>query len=561
MTPGCGEGDRIERQTDVVEQPGTEMVFDTLLTGGLVLDGTGASGVRADVGIRGDRIAAVGDLSRAQAGVRLDAVGLHLAPGFIDIHTHSDLSINWDTGQGSALAMGVTTQVVGNCGLSLGFATDGANFAFEKRWLAPHGARIRWKSFDEHLRQIEANGLATHFIPLAGHGTLRKRIMGMEERPAAPDDRAQMRRELEGALEAGVWGFSSGLEYPPSAYADENELAELCAVVADYGGFYATHLRNEGDTLVESVQEALNVAERAGLPLQLSHHKAENRANWGKVNTTLKMVDAARERGLDVQLDQYPYTAFMTALSIQILPRWALSGPQEETTARLLDPAQRRRILAELRAAHPAWNDLTAASPWHNIQIGVCRSRPETQGHTIAALSSAAGSDPLDYVLTLIAETNCNVSAVNFAMREEDIATVLRYPWTSIGSDGVGTHPDGSNAQDQIHPRTYGTFPRILSRYVRELGLITEAEAIHKMTGLPASRLGLRDRGRIAPGMIADLTLYNPATVADAATFAMPHQYAHGIETVLVSGRIAYTGGHTTEARAGAVLRRPTVSK
>ena len=540
----------------MAEQHGAETVFDTILTGGQVLDGTGAAAARADIGLRGDRIAAVGDLSQAQAGVRIDATGLHIAPGFIDIHTHSDVSIGWDTGQSSALAMGVTTQVVGNCGLSMGFANDGPNFALEKRWIAPHGGRIRWNTFDEHLRQIEANGLATHFVPLAGHGTLRKRFMGMEERPAAAEDMAQMRRELEAALKAGVWGFTSGLEYPPSAYADVDELAELCTVVADYGGFYATHLRSEGDTLIESVQEALNVVERAGLPLQLSHHKAENRANWGKVKTTLQMVEAARERGMDVQLDQYPYTAFMTALSIQLLPRWALSGTQEETTARLLDPPQRRRIVAEIRAAHPEWSDMSAHSPWHNIQIGVCRGRPDTQGFSLAILSSGAGRDPLDFALDLIAETGGNVSAVNFAMNEEDIAAVLRYPWTSIGSDAVGTHPDGTNAQDQIHPRTYGTFPRVLSRYVRELGILTEAEAIHKMTGLPAARLGLRDRGRIAPGMAADLTLYNPATVGDAATFASPHQYAHGIETVLVSGRIAYTDGHPTEARAGAVLRR-----
>ncbi|MCW3052034.1 MAG: dihydroorotase, partial [Chthonomonadales bacterium] len=213
----------------MAKQPGAETVFDTILTGGQVMDGTGAAAVRADIGLRGDRIAAVGDLSQAQAGVRIDATGLHIAPGFIDIHTHSDVSIGWDTGQASALAMGVTTQVVGNCGLSLGFATDGPNFALEKRWIALHGARIRWNTFDEHLRQIEANGLATHFVPLAGHGTLRKRFMGMEERPPAADDMAQMRRELEAALKAGVWGFTSGLEYPPSAYADEDELTELCA--------------------------------------------------------------------------------------------------------------------------------------------------------------------------------------------------------------------------------------------------------------------------------------------------------------------------------------------
>ncbi len=545
----------------MAEQAGAQTVFDRVLTGGHVLDGTGALAVRADVGIRGDRIAAVGYLSQAQAGIRMDVSGLHIAPGFIDIHTHSDISIGWDTGQASALAMGVTTQVVGNCGLSLGFATDSPTFAFEKRWLAPHGAAIRWSTFDEHLRQIEANGLATHFVPLAGHGTLRKRVMGTDERPASDSESGEMRRELEAALQAGVWGFSSGLEYPPSAYADEDELAELCAVVADYGGFYATHLRSEGDTLVESVQEALNVAERAGLPLQLSHHKAENRANWGKVRTTLQMVTEARERGLDVQLDQYPYTAFMTSLSIQILPRWALSGTQEETAARLRDAALRARILSELRTAHPDWQADSPEAPWRFIQVGVCRARPELQGRTIASFSSDVGLDPLEVVLDLMAETECSVSAVNFAIGEEDIATVLRYPWTSIGSDGVGTNPQGTNGLDQIHPRTYGTFPRVLSRYVRELGIITEADAIHRMTGLPAARLGLRERGRIAPGYFADLTVYNPATVADAATFAVPHQYAQGIEAVLVNGSLAYTPGQPTEARAGAVLRRTGISK
>ncbi len=529
--------------------------FDMLIRGGTVLDGTGAAGIRADVGITDDTITAVGDLAQAEAGRVLEAAGLHVAPGFIDIHTHSDISVTFDPGQASALAMGVTTQVTGNCGLSLGFATDSDTFTFEKRWLAPHGGRITWKTFAEHLNVIEGNGVATNYLTLAGHGTLRKRIMGMEDRIPEAGELLAMERELDAALEAGAWGLSSGLEYPPSSYATEDELVALSRIVAARGGLYATHLRNEGDTLIEAVQEALNVAERAGLPLQLSHHKAEGRPNWGKVQTTLGMVTAARARGLDVQLDQYPYTAFMTGLAIQTLPRWVLSGSNEETTARLLDPAQRAAIVAEMRAAHPEWDDLSAASPWNSIQIGVSRGRPEIQGRTLAELAAEAGRHPIDYVLDLLIETGGFVSAVNFAINETDIETVMRSPWTAIGSDGVGTHPDGKAGQDKIHPRAYGTFPRVLGRYVRELGILSTAEAIHKMTGLPAARLGLADRGRIAPGLRADITIYDPATVADRATFDKPHQFAVGIQTVLVNGRLAWENGHPTDRRAGRILR------
>jgi N-acyl-D-aspartate/D-glutamate deacylase len=529
--------------------------FDLLIRGGTILDGIGAEAVRADIGIRGEAIVAVGDLSQAHAGRVLDATGLRVTPGFIDIHTHSDISVTFDPGQASALAMGVTTQITGNCGLSLGLAANTDVFTFEKRWLAPHGARITWNTFAQHLRLIEDNGVATNYLSLAGHGTLRKRVIGMEERAPQADEMQAMQRELDTAMDAGVWGLSSGLEYPPSSYATEDELVELSKIVAARGGFYATHLRSEGDTLVESVQEALNISERAGLPLQLSHHKAEGRPNWGKVRTTLDMVEAARARGLDVQLDQYPYTAFMTGLAIQTLPRHALSGSTEEMVARLRDPVQRAAILAEMRAAHPDWEDLSAASPWNNVLIGISRGRPEIQGRTVASLAQEAGRSPLDYVLDLLIETGGMVAAIHFAIDETDIATVMRYPWTAIGSDGVGTHPDGIASADRIHPRAYGTFPRVLGRYVRELGILTEAEAIHKMTGLPAARLGLKARGVIAPGHFADLTLYDPKTVGDRATFEAPHQFAAGIHTVLVNGQIAYDNGQPTDARAGHVLR------
>ena len=546
------------KKADVQNTANTEPAqnYDILIRGGTVFDGTGAAGVRADIGIRGDKIAFAGNLDGVTAGRVIDANGLHVAPGFIDIHTHSDISAVYDTGQGSAVGMGVTTQVVGNCGLSPGFATPASVFEFEKRWLAPHGARIRWNTYAEFLQQIEEAGFATNFYPLAGHGTLRKRVMGMEERPPSAEDMTAMQRELAAAMEAGCWGLSSGLEYPPSSYADETELAELCKIVADAGGFYATHLRNEGDTLAEAVQEALNVAARAELPLQLSHHKAEGRANWGKVQTTLGMVSAARAWGMDVQLDQYPYTAFMTGLSIQILPRWALSGTPEETQARLTDPAVRAAILAELRTAHPEWNDFGENAPWRSIQIGIHRSRPELAGRTIESLAQEANQNPLEYVLELLAEAEGFIAAIHFAIGEADIAAVMQHDFTSIGSDGVGTHPGGTAGDDRIHPRAYGTFPRVLGRYVRELGILTEAQAIYKMTGLPAARLKLTDRGRIAPGKFADITIYDPRHIDDCATFDAPHQYPVGIGMVLVNGRIAWERGAPTDVRAGSVLRR-----
>jgi N-acyl-D-amino-acid deacylase len=539
-----------------VQEAAGESVLDLLIVGGTVYDGTGAEGIAANVGIRDDRIVAVGDLTGAHAGRVVDARGKVVAPGFIDIHTHSDVSVWYDTGQASALAMGVTTQVVGNCGLSLGFATTDAVFEFEKRWLAPHGARIHWSSYAEHLQLISERGIGTNFLPLAGHGTLRKRVMGMEERAASAADLATMCRELDQAMEAGAWGLSSGLEYTPSSYADVTELTELCRVVGRYGGLYATHLRSEGDTLVEAVQEALNVAEGACVPLQLSHHKAEGRANWGKVATTLRMVTEARARGLDVQLDQYPYTAFMTRLEVQVLPPTARTGSNAEILARLADPASRAAILSELRRAHPDWEDLSADSPWENVRIGVCRARPEIQGRSVAALAREAGRNPVEWALDLLIETQLMVSAVNFAIGEENIAEVMRYPYTSIGSDAVATHPQGTAKDDRIHPRTYGTFARVLGRYARDLGVLTTAQAIHKMTGLPSARLGLVGRGLLQPGCYADLVVYDPQTIADLATFDMPHRYAAGVELVLVNGRVALEQGEPTAARAGTLLRR-----
>lgn len=528
---------------------------ELLLRNGVILDGTGLPPYRGDIGITADRITALGDLSGVSGGVERDISGLHVAPGFIDIHTHSDISITYDPLQSSALAMGVTTQVTGNCGLSMGLVQNSSVFDMERRWLALHGARVRWSSFEEHFKQIQDTGIATNYLTLVGHGSVRKRVMGLSANAPTADELVRMQAEVATGMEAGAWGLSSGLEYPPASFANEEELVALCTTVGRYGGLYATHLRNEGDTLIEAVQEALNISERAGIPLQLSHHKAEGRENWGKVSQTLAMVDAARARGLDVQLDQYPYTAFMTALAVQTIPAWANAGSIEDVAKRLQDPETRARVLAEIRAKNPSWDSLEPGTHWHTVQIGICRGKPEYQGKTVAALAMSAGRSPLEFVIDLLSESHDFIAAVSFAIGEEDIVRVLQHPFTAIGSDGVGTNTNTVTRHEKIHPRTYGTFPRVFAKYVRELGVLREEQAVYKMTLLPATRLGLQGRGRLAIGAFADIVVYNPDTIGDVATFNEPHRYSTGVSLTLVNGRIAWEAGEATQNRSGSILR------
>lgn len=530
--------------------------FDIVIRGGVVLDGTAQVGFAADVGIRDDRITAIGDLTGAEVGRTIDASKRRVTPGFVDIHTHSDLSVLFHPQQESIISQGVTTQVVGNCSLCVGLATNDDVFTFEKRWLGAQGIQITWDSMDGHLKRVEESGVATNYVMLAGQGTLRKRVIGMDDRPATSDEIDRMKGHLEEAFEAGAWGLSTGLEYTPSKYAGIPELTELSKVAGKYSGFYASHLRNEGDFLIEAVEEAIEIGERAGVGVQLSHHKAEGRANWGKVHETLKIVEAARSRGLDVQLDQYPYTAFQTSVSVQFLPAWANSGDNDEVLARLANPDQRKTILADIRANHADWDDLGPDSHWESVEIGVCRSNRSLQGRTIAALARERGQNPIETVLDIILSEKNFVSAINFAINEEDIAFVMRHPLTMIGSDAVGTAPYGKMGEDRVHPRSYGTFPRVLGRYVREKGTLTEAEAIRKMTSMPADRLGLPDRGRIAVGQYADVVIYDPATITDNATFAESHQFSSGIDSVLINGRVTWQSGAPSGSLPGRVLRK-----
>lgn len=526
-------------------------VFDVVLSGGEVADGLGSPLVRSDIGIVGERVVAIGELGEATARQRFDVSGQVVTPGFIDIHTHSDVSVLFTPGMESSLAQGVTSEVVGNCGISLGLATDAPEFSLERRWLEGAGGALSWSSLDGFLTRVSETGCALNIATLAGHGSLRKRVMGLAHRAPDAVELAQMQRDLAQALEQGAIGLSSGLEYVPGSYADVAELTALARVAAEAGGFYATHLRDEGDLLEESVAEAIAVAEGAGIALQLSHHKAERKRNWGKVLATLAQVDAAQARGVDILLDQYPYTAYQTSLAVIALPPWANAGDPESLAAKLADP--------ELRARARHWMGELADSggiAWDAVEIASC-PHPELVGKSIATLAAAQGADPRDLILNLLGEGSGWVSAAHFAMSEGDVERVLSDPRVMIGSDSVAMNPRAPSAEaHRPHPRSYGTFARILEHYVQTRNLLSLPEAIRRMTSLPAQRLGWSERGRLSPGAIADITVFSPTQIRERATFVAPHALASGVELVFVSGTLAWQDGQPTGSRTGNVLRR-----
>lgn len=520
---------------------------DLIIRAALVYDGLGNPPVTQDIGVTGDIITGLGDLSGQSAARTIDGTGLAVCPGFIDIHTHSDFSLLANPLMASSVAQGVTTEVVGNCGTSIGLATQDDVFLQERRWVERGGESITWSSLGQYLQRVRDNGIAANIATLAGHGTIRKAVMGFENRPPTEAELARMQHLLDSALAAGAVGVSTGLEYIPGAYSKIEEQAALVKVAAAANGFYATHLRNEGDTLIESVQEAITVVETAGCALQLSHHKVEGRHNWGVIVKTLGMIQAARDRGMDVLTDQYPYIAYMTGLAVVLLPGWAQEGSAETMTALLSDPVQRQRVLEQIESE---------GRDYDSIKIGIARGRADVQGLSLRELGALDGKSPAEAGVDLLVREEGWVAALNFAMSEDDVETIMRFPFTMIGSDGVAHDPIRDHTADRTHPRSYGTFPRVLGEYVRKRGVLTFEEAVRRMTSLPAQRLRLTDRGALKTGMKADLVLLTPGQVADSATFDEPHQYPAGIHSVYVNGTLAFAGGESTGARAGRVLAR-----
>ena len=530
-------------------------MFDLVLMGGHLIDGTGAPSRPADVAVAGERVVAIGDLRDRESQQVIDVTGLLVTPGFIDIHAHSEVALLVDPRAASKVRQGVTSEISGMCGLSAAPLEGQARDEFSV-WTARFGLEPNWTTLADFFEILENQGLALNFGTLTGHGNLRNAAMGSADRSPTAAEQDAMARMLAQSLEEGALGLSSGLFYTPGSYAGTTELAMLGQVVAAQGGLYDTHIRNEGRHLEKALQEAMEVGRDSGVPVQISHLKLASRDHWGQAGRVLAYLDAARAGGLDLGWDQYPYAAASTTLDAAMPPQFHAGG-RAALLQRLQDPQQRAQIAqAILSDAGGDWENMIRESSWDNLLLSFHPTQPDLAGRTLASIAATRRLDPLETAFDLILETGAQAMIVDFCMDEGDVATILRHPATMVVTDAEALAVDGLLSQGTPHPRTYGTYPRVLARYVREQGLLTWEEAIHKMTGLPATRLGLRDRGHVHEGAFADLVVLDPDTVADTATYAAPHQYPEGIHHVLVNGRFVVQDGTQTEELPGQVLRR-----
>ncbi|MEV1288785.1 D-aminoacylase [Micromonospora sp. NPDC049679] len=527
--------------------------LDLLVTGGDVLDGTGSPARAADVGVRDGRLVLLPPQSRTPAVQVVDAAGLVVTPGFIDVHTHSDLLAGDDPQRevlrGAPLRQGVTTEICGNCGIS--------PFPVPPERSGPVGELIAatfgppaasYASFPEFAA---AQGVArrNHLAALVGHGTLRAAVVGFAQRRATPDEIRRMGELLDGALAAGAAGLSTGLIYSPGVNAGTDEVIALARVAAAHGKPYVTHLRDEMSQVESALEEAIEIAAAAGSALQVSHHKTAGRRAWGATVRTLARLDRARAEGLDVTCDVYPYTAGSTALHA-MLPPWVIADGVPAMLAAIAEPAVRERIRADIVAGVPGWENTVGNGGWDLIRVASAPNSPNVQGHTIAELAAAAGTDPVHYACALLVAERGDVTILSHSMHEDDVRRVLASPLTMLCSDGVPK-------PGRPHPRWAGSFTRVLGHYVRDVGLLSLAEAVHKMTAMPARRFGLRDRGLLADGYAADLVVFDPQRVADGATYDDPLAAPRGVRCVVVAGEIVVDGDDVTDARPGRVLAVP----
>jgi len=539
-------------------------VFDVKIINGTIVDGTGGHRYKADVGIKEDLIAQIGNLRDSESRVTLDAAGLIVAPGFIDMHTHSDLSILYDRHANSKVYDGVTTEVIGNCGIGVAPVS-----AKRKQLLIDYlGTRLigslpvtielKWVTFEEYLDYIRRHPPAVNVAPLLAQGVVRIAEMGFEKGKATADQVARMRAMVEEAMAHGALGLSSGLVYLPGAYTDTDELVELAKGVRRHGGFYATHIRSEGDGVFDALDEAITVAKQAQVPLHVSHLKLASKAVWGMTEELFERIARAERDGVEISFDVYPYAAGMTALSA-LLPPWVFEGGVHQLLQRLSDNAIRERIKEDCRRGIPGWQSFAdCAGNWNNITIAtvISDSSKYLEGKTIEEISSEEGKEPYDVVFDILLMENARVQIVVKMMREQDVAQILCHPKAMYGSDGMCLSTEGILSFGKPHPRAFGTHGRILGKYVREMGVLTLEDAVKKMTSMPASRLGLRKRGVLKEGYYADITVFDPEKVQDRATYDDPQQYTAGVEFVIVNGQVVVRDGRHQEVFPGRVVGR-----
>jgi N-acyl-D-amino-acid deacylase len=506
----------------------------------------------ADIGVVGDTITAIEAIAPEQARRVVDVSGLHVCPGFIDIHSHSDGDILVYPTADSRVRQGITTEITGNCGSSAApLAGVGAD---ERRtaWSEEEGIQADWTDIASYCARVEQTKTSINQALLLGQGTLRRNAIGLVNRPLTSDELKSVLRAVEEGVDQGAFGLSTGLEYTPGRYTPTEEIVEMARVVARRGGLYASHIRNEEETLLEAVNEAIDIGRRAGVRVEISHLKAAGRRNWGKQRAALSLIESAQRDGIEALADAYPYTAYSTGLTI-FLEDWALEGGAKAVIARLRDANDRARIRKETASR-------VESDPGDYNLIVISRVRSEKNrplvGKSLAEIGSIRKIDPVDALLRLIEEEEGSASFIGHGMSPDNVEMVLSHPLVMIGSDGSSMAPIGKAAESRPHPRSYGTCSRVLSYYARERRLFDLPTAVKKMTSMPADQLGLSDRGRIARGRKADLVVFNAATVKDEATFENPHRYATGIVHVLVNGVLVVENGNHTGARPGRVLRK-----
>ncbi|MEO7165412.1 MAG: D-aminoacylase [Spartobacteria bacterium] len=531
--------------------------FDVLIKNGTVYDGQGGEGRQADVALKGDRIAGVGDFKNAKAGLTIDASGLAVAPGFINMLSWSTESLIADGRSQSEIRQGVTTEIMGE-GESMGPVNDAVRAKMLRDQKDIH-YDITWKTLAGYLGFLEKRGVSCNVASFIGATTIRENVIGFEDKAPIPEQLDAMRELVRQEMEAGALGIGTSLIYPPAFYAKTPELIELCKVAAKYQGKYISHLRSEGNQLLQALDELIQISREAKIPAEVYHIKAAGESNWPLLDAALAKIEAAQKDGLKITADMYTYTAAGTGLDA-CLPPWTEDGGYPALFKRLRDPATREKIAAQVKTPSDEWENLylAAGSPEKLLLVGFksAKLKPLT-GKSLAEVAKMRGKDPIETIMDLIAEDESRIESIYFLMSEENIRKKVAKSWISFGSDEASQAPEGVFLKSNPHPRAYGNFARVLGKYVREEKVILLGEAIRRLSALPASNLGLDHRGLLEKGMFADVVVFDPKTVGDRATFAKPHQYAVGMKQVFVNGKQVLKDGEHTGAKPGRALWGP----
>lgn len=537
------------------QQPaGAEPQYDLLIVNGHIIDGSGSPWYEGAVAIKGGKIAAIGRLYKATAKRTIDAHGLVVSPGFIDLHSHSDYTLLADGNAQSKIRQGVTTEIIGesaSAGPVEGPAAPGL-----ERSLGQMGLKLDWTTLGQYFARLESHGISVNIASYVGSGQVWDDVIGNVDRRPAPAEMDKMKALVDQAMRDGAIGLSSALIYVPNRYLTTDDLVELARVVAPYGGIYTSHIRGEGGTVLDAVREAIEIGRRAGIPTHILHMKVAGKSNWGKMKDVVALVEQARAQGLDVTGNVYPYIASSTTLDVCFPPKF-LEGTSAQVVARLRDPKVRAEIKRELAPGAPYFvgSHVLDSGGWHGVMVASVHDPADRkyEGKRMDEVAQMMHEDPIDALCDLLIQEGGNAGGIYFMMDENDVEEALRQPWVGFGSDGSAVSPE-MGFVGHPHPRFYGTFPRVLGVYVRERKIITLPDAIRKMTSLAAQITGLTDRGLLRPGMAADVVMFDPDTVIDRATFADPQQYPLGIPYVIVNGVVVIDNGKHTGAHPGRVL-------